>query len=90
MWMQFASAVADEKQYQQCAFCHKWFSKGEAAAGRRRRREDQTFCTQSCRVKAYQHRQTKARQMRRNGTKLPDIARTVATDLPTLKKWLGE
>ena len=53
-------------------------------------RADRIFCTDNCRVKSYQRRRKQAIAMRAEGTALREIARTLNSDLPTVKRWVGE
>jgi transposase len=41
-------------------------------------------------VKAYQRRRRQAIAMRAKGTALREIAKTLNSDVPTVKRWVGE
>ena len=89
LWLQLASAVADNKQFPRCKYCEKPFYVGPNQFGRAAPR-DKLFCTVTCRVKAFQKRQAVARQMRAEGHKLSEIAKAVESDVKTVKGWLSK
>jgi hypothetical protein len=89
LWLQLAMMLVEDKRYQRCLFCGKFFEVG-AHHGGRQRREDKQFCTDSCRVKSYKRRQVIARKMHAEGTPLRAIAKAVQSDSATVKRWLGE
>lgn len=91
MWLQFALAIAESKQYRRCEVCQTVFELSPESGGKRRRgRSDKQFCSDNCRVKSYLARRENAKKMRAQGSTLHDIAKKVGTDLDTLKRWLEE
>ena len=89
MWLQLAMAIVENKEYRRCELCEKPFELKQRCGGRQGR-EDKRFCTDSCRVTAYQRRKVLAKKMRSDGANLRDIVRAVESDLSTVKKWLKE
>ena len=89
MWLQFAIAIIEEKEYRRCKLCKKPFELGHKRKDRQSR-ADKEFCNVTCRVKFHQQRQVKARKMRAKGAKLQAIVKAVGADLQTVKRWVAE
>jgi predicted nucleic acid-binding Zn ribbon protein len=85
LWLQFAFAVAEDKQYRRCAVCDRAF---ELAPGENR--ADRRFCSDRCRIRAYRQRKAQACEMRTAGKHLREIAKEFDTDVATVKGWVGE
>lgn len=83
--IQLAEAVAERKTYRTCDHCGKPFELTPQV-----NRSDRLFCSDNCRVKSYQRRRKQAIVMRAEGKALRQIAKTCLSDLPTVKKWVGE
>jgi hypothetical protein len=85
LWLQFAFAVAGDKQYRRCEVCQRAF---ELAPGENR--ADRRFCSDKCRIRAYRQRKARAIEMRAAGAQLRKIARELDTDVATVCVWVGE
>jgi hypothetical protein len=83
IYLQFAYAVGEDKQYQQCGHCKKWF---ELAPGLNR--ADRLFCSDSCRVMAYRARRLRAFQLWAEGKQVREIAKEVGSSVSTVKNWI--
>jgi len=85
LWLQFAFAVVEGKQYRRCATCGRAF---EVAPGENR--VDRRFCSDRCRIRAYRQRRARAREMRAAGEHLRDIAQQLDSEMAVVKRWVGE
>jgi transposase-like protein len=83
LWVQFALAVAENKTYGRCQLCNRSFELAPQV-----NRADRLFCSNNCRVKAYQRRRKQALTMHRQGGSIREIAKATASDLDTVKKWI--
>jgi len=84
MHIQMAVALVEEKQYRDCQHCNKPFELTPQV-----NRADRLFCSDNCRVKAYQRRKKHAIDLRREGKSLREIARTTDTDIDSVKAWVA-
>jgi len=62
-YLQIAEAIADLKQYRNCELCDKPFELSPQV-----NRSDRLFCSDNCRVKAYQRRKKKVIDLRKSVT----------------------
>lgn len=85
MWLQFARAVAGEKEYRACKECRTWFELGARDDGRKGRR---VFCGDPCKLKDYRRRKQTALEMKARRKSPRQIAEATDTDLATVEKWL--
>jgi hypothetical protein len=85
LWVQFAVAVAEDKSFARCQFCNRPFELAPQI-----NRADRVFCSDNCRVKAYQQRRKLAINLRQQGETPRSIAKATGTDLQTVKKWITE
>jgi hypothetical protein len=85
LWLQFATAVSENRRYHQCKECGKWFE-----VPRRGGRISREYCSNSCRTTAYRGRQEKARQLHSEGKQLKEIARELGTDVKTARGWISK
>ena len=85
LWIQFALAVAEEKEFRRCECCRRPFELAPHL-----NRKDRRFCSDACRSRSYRHRKARAIQMRAKGRKLRQIAKDLGSDMKTIKSWLGE
>ena len=83
--MQLVESVVERKNYHSCDHCGDPFELTPQI-----NRADRIFCSDNCRVKAYQRRRKQAVSLRAKGTGLREIAKTLNSDVPTVKKWVGE
>jgi hypothetical protein len=85
LWLQFATAVSENRRYHQCKECGEWFE-----VPRRGGRISREYCSNSCRTTAYRKRQEKARQLHEDGKQLNEIARELGTDVKTIRGWISK
>ena len=85
MWLQFALALAEGKQFLACKCCGRLFEVSTSPTGFRTHRE---FCTGSCKTKDYRRRKREA--LRLAGEKKPvrEIAKQTNTATATIRTWL--
>jgi hypothetical protein len=81
--LQFATAIAEDKHYQQCPGCGRWFelSPGVNRAGR-------VTCSDACRQRAFRQRRERALELYAEGKTPRDIAQAVESDVQTVKRWI--
>ena len=84
MKLQLAEAIADRKRYRGCEFCNKPFEVTPQI-----NRSDRVFCSDNCRVKAYQRRKKQAVELRESGRSIRAIVKATRSDLDTVKRWLA-
>ena len=87
MWLQFAEAISEQKEYGRCLLCGKPFEISTAEAGARTNRR---FCTDVCKNRFHYRKRLDARRLRANGALLKEIAAQFKTTVPAVQKWLGE
>ena len=88
MWLQFAEAISQQKDYRRCRNCHTPF---EISTGRTTgSRSDRTFCTVACKTEFHNQKRREARQLRAAGSSLREIAAQFETTVEAVQKWLGE
>jgi len=85
MRLQLIESIVEHKSYRTCDQCGKPFEVTPQI-----NRSDRIYCSDNCRVKAYQRRRKHAIAMRTKGDALRDIAKKLGSDVPTVKKWVGE
>jgi hypothetical protein len=83
--LQLVEAVIERKRYRTCDLCGKPFELTPQV-----NRSDRIFCSDNCRVKAYQRRRKQAVAMRAKKMSIREIAKSLNSDVPTVKKWVGE
>ncbi|MFP6572646.1 MAG: hypothetical protein VB674_08550, partial [Vicinamibacterales bacterium] len=52
-------------------------------------RSSKRYCTDGCRMKAYRMRQEQARELKRQGMSLREIAHALGSDTHTVRSWLA-
>lgn len=82
IWVQFALAVAENKTFAHCQFCNRPYELRPQV-----NRADKMFCTDNCRVKAYQRRKRQAIELHAQGKAIREIAKATNSDVDTVKKW---
>jgi hypothetical protein len=90
MWLQFASADHEGKQFARCPGrnCPRvWFEKSTGPGVGKR--EDAEFCSPECRHTAYRDRKSRARALHKDGRPAREIARELGTDIAQVKLWIG-
>jgi hypothetical protein len=85
MWLQFAQAIAGNKQQRACKECGRWFEISSEDDGRTARK---LFCSDPCKSRDYRGRKDKARQLKAEGKAVKEIAEEIDTEVATVKKWL--
>jgi hypothetical protein len=83
LWLQFAQAVIQNKQYRRCESCAEWFEISPQVA-----RAERVFCSTACRSRAYRQRRDEARRLNADGVPLEQIARDLQSDAETVSGWI--
>jgi hypothetical protein len=83
LWLQFASAIAEDSQFRECPSCGSWF-----AVSPERRRADAQYCREGCRVRAYKRRKKEARRLHAAGNPVKKIAKELGTSVEVVRGWL--
>jgi hypothetical protein len=82
LWLEFAEAVAANKEFRKCEACGSWFEVSSGVS-----RADRQSCSTACRV--WKHRKmAKVRDKLKTGWSLEEIAQHLKTDLRTVQRWL--
>jgi hypothetical protein len=84
LWLQFADAIATNRNFQQCFGCKKWFAAAYDLA-----RSDKQYCSQTCRTRAYRTRRNEARRLHALGSTLEELAKRLGSDPATIRGWLA-
>ena len=85
MWLQFAEAISEQKDYGRCLLCGKPFEISTAEAGARTNRR---FCSDACKNQFHYRKRQQARQLRDEGATQRQIAERFDTTIMAVKKWL--
>ena len=85
MWLQFAEAISEQKDYARCKLCGKPFEVSTAQTGFRTNRR---FCSDVCKNQFHYQKRQDARQLLDQGVKLKEIAERFGTTSTVVKKWL--
>jgi len=85
MWLQLAQAVNGNKQYRQCLACKTWMLISRETAGKRSSRFS---CSNACRMKVYYGRIVQARDLRRQGLSVRQIAGRLTADEQAVRRWI--
>lgn len=83
IWLSFAAAVTDGRDYLKCPTCGTWFD----PSGENARRKKQ-YCSMSCRQKAYRGRKELAIELARGGRNAVEIAAELGLDGTKVREWL--
>ena len=83
LWVQFALAISDSKEFRQCEVCGRSFELDPGI-----NRTSRFYCQNACRVKAYRMRKAEANRLHNHGKTLRQIATQLESDVPTVKKWI--
>lgn len=81
--LQLAYALLDGNIYRNCDFCNRPYEVTPT-----RSRKDRIFCSDNCRVKAYQHRRRDALQLREAGFSIKEIAARTNSEFKTVRRWV--
>jgi hypothetical protein len=85
MYLQFLRAMGGGKNFQRCLACRRWFELAPGVG-----RADKKTCSTSCRVKIYQGRRRRAREMHAEGKTVKQIARELGSAADTVKRWVKD
>ena len=83
--LQLSMALVGDSRFRECPTCGQPFE-----ISRNRGRSDKQFCSQNCRVKCYQRKKARARQLFKEGRPLKQIADEVESDVKTVKGWVSK
>jgi hypothetical protein len=85
VWLQLAEAMCYNRRYRSCEVCAKWYEVAPDVA-----RTSRMYCSTACKLKAYRLRQKTARELRRSGKSLREIAKHVSAEMETIKGWVKD
>lgn len=80
LWLQFAQAVEQNKDYRRCAQCDRWLEISLSAV-----RKSKLFCSNACRTKAFRQRQAEAARLAAEGKSHAEIAEELESETETGK-----
>lgn len=83
LWMQFAMAVCENKQFRRCDTCGKPFEVSPEVARTNRR-----TCSDACKSRAYRQRKATAVKLSAAGKTVRQIAKELDSDIETIEGWL--
>jgi hypothetical protein len=86
LWLQFAVAIEELKQFRKCPQCGAPFE--QSRAPRTGKRPQAVLCSDRCRVAHYRERTDQARRLESAGLPVKDIARKLETEVHTVKGWV--
>ena len=84
LWLQFISAVEEDKKYKQCDRCGLWFYVRKKASI-----DGTRYCSDSCRVLAARARKGEAIRLSMDGKSPAEVARAVNTSAAMVRKWVA-
>jgi hypothetical protein len=80
MWLQFALAIAGDKDFRQCKECGQWFELSPITA-----RANRLFCSGPCKSKDYRAKRKRALALKRKGLSVKEIATELGSDVSTIR-----
>ncbi len=83
IFLQLAESITEQKQYRWCELCSKPF---ELAPGKNR--ADRVYCTENCRIKAFQRRKRQVVQLFRDGQSVKQIVAATNNKRSVVVGWL--
>ena len=84
MKLQIVEAISEQKRYRSCEFCNKPFELTPQV-----NRSDRMFCSDNCRVKAYQRRKREVLEQSQAGRSVKQIVKATGVELEQVKRWLA-
>jgi hypothetical protein len=84
LWMQFALAIVENKEYRRCKHCQKPYELAPDVA-----RTNRDYCSHTCRLKAYRKRQKDAMRLHKKGKTLRAIADELESDVKFVRGWIA-
>ena len=83
LWLQFADAIATNRNFNQCLFCKRCFEVAPDLA-----RRDKLYCSQTCRTRAYRTRRIEAKRLYALGSTVEELAQRFGSDPAIVRRWL--
>lgn len=83
LWMQFALAICENRQYRPCESCGRQFEVSPETARTNRR-----TCSEACKSKSYRTRKSEAKKLAAQGMTPAKIAKELGSDKETVAGWL--
>jgi hypothetical protein len=83
LWLQFASAIENDREFRRCAECNIWFELAPGTA-----RSDKLYCSNACRTKAYRRRRADALRLNAEGHPIEQIAEQIHADVESVHSWI--
>lgn len=84
LWLQFSWAVEQKLEFRRCERCQRPFALSPETA-----RTNRVYCSDTCKMAAYQDRKAKARELAAAGKSPADIAKILNSTAATVKGWIG-
>jgi hypothetical protein len=84
VWLQFAQAVAENKDYGRCKECGAWFEVSPQGA-----RKSRMYCSDICKIAAYHNRIDRAVGLHEDGWSDRKIAKELGTTEEQVKLWIS-
>ena len=81
LFLQFAQAIAGNREQRPCKACGKWFELAPRHKGRKE------FCNAACKVREYRERMKRTEELRAKGWSAKQIADEIQTELATVREW---
>ena len=83
LWLQFSIAIMENKRYSKCKECTSWFEMSVPSG-----RSTRQYCSDVCKLKAYQERKRRALKLSEAGRSVNEIAKELDSDVRTVRGWL--
>jgi hypothetical protein len=83
IWLQFATAVSENRLYRRCDYCADW-----TEVSRREANADRHYCSTAHRMKAYRERQEEAQRLAAAGVAIGEIATQLGSEADTVTNWI--
>jgi hypothetical protein len=84
IWLQFAQAVAENKDYGRCKECGAWFEVSPQGA-----RKSRMYCSDTCKIAAYRDRIEQALRLHEDGWSYRKIAKELGTTEEQAERWVS-
>jgi len=83
LWMLFAQAIGEDRQFRECESCGDWFEVKPTLT-----RTTRQFCSEACKSRAHRHRKEHARVLFTDGKSVAEIAEKLSATQTTVEGWL--
>jgi hypothetical protein len=86
IWLQAGFSIADRKDFRACVRCDTPMEISRSWGAR----TDAIFCSDRCKSRDYRYRKNEAIRLGRKGMSVEQIAKKIATNKATVRRWLRE